>query len=554
MKIFVISLFRLYDSSHEFILKKNDSSLSQIRRLVNLFIDVFVSSYKSSSTFSSLVSSYSTSQFDSLYSTNQLIITSRFNRSFDDSIRSNVNHFFSNNVEKLSKIQDHTAKLFHVSRDNLESRDREKNRSFFFSSRWFDEETRRQLSSRRYRSTFDQINLSLSFYQMQENLFDLFNKQVKQLDSFVFDQSISSRNENTSHITQSREARQKFISQMIEQLRDIMREKIQQIANTSKEYNFITNSNSYSSNEFEIVVNRFKAIDLDFFHFDVFESYESNDITFVHKKTIYREVFTFVQRLNDYAHVINESVVRENLFFCFRDATMTWYLKEIDDFKRKTFRSVSLVEFIDELKARFKMRINKILDKLIAKIFIVKNAKENREATSFLQNIILYAQSTNIFDLQKQFIWAWQQLNVDLRTMMIMSTINTSIQDFIEELKIKRDLWKTILTRRFTFSNRSTNKANKRVEKHRFTSQQQRQHSSYTFYSSRATYVVSYSQYINYSSRQSMQNLNNYNDQFCQAVSSQQVSLQNITFQKRLIITDSTIDNSIDIENRNFFY
>ena len=63
---------------------------------------------------------------------------------------------------------------------------------------------------------------------------------------------------------------------------------------------------------------------------------------------------------------------------------MTWYLKEIDDFKRKTFRSVFLVEFIDELEARFKMRINKTLDKFIAKIFIIKNARKNRETTSFL--------------------------------------------------------------------------------------------------------------------------------------------------------------------------
>ena len=51
-----------------------------------------------------------------------------------------------------------------------------------------------------------------------------------------------------------------------------------------------------------------------------------------------------------------------------------------------------------------------------------------------------------------------------------------------------------------------------------------------------------------------MQNLNNYNDQFRQAISLQQVSLQDITSQRRLIITDSTIDNSIDIENRNLFY
>ena len=51
-----------------------------------------------------------------------------------------------------------------------------------------------------------------------------------------------------------------------------------------------------------------------------------------------------------------------------------------------------------------------------------------------------------------------------------------------------------------------------------------------------------------------MQNLNNYNDQFRQAISMQQVSLQNTTSQRKLIITDSTIDNSIDIENQNLFY
>ena len=158
---------------------------------------------------------------------------------------------------------------------------------------------------------------------MQENLLDLFIKQIKQLDLLVFDQSISLKNENTNHITQSRETRQKFISQIIKQLRDIMRKRIQQIANTSKEYNFITSLNSYSSNEFEIIINRLKAVDFHFFHFDVFESYESNDIIFAHKKAIYREVFIFIRRINDYAHVINEFVVRENLFFCFRDAIMT---------------------------------------------------------------------------------------------------------------------------------------------------------------------------------------------------------------------------------------
>ena len=166
LKVFVVSFSRSYDSLHESILEKKNNSSSQTHRFVNLFNDVFVSFYKSSSIFFSLVNSYSTSQFDNSYFASQLIMINRFNRSFDDSKRSNLNHLFSNNVENLSKTQDNTTELFHASRDNLESRSRERNRSFFFFSRQFDEETRRQFSSRRYKSTFDQINLSLSFYQM----------------------------------------------------------------------------------------------------------------------------------------------------------------------------------------------------------------------------------------------------------------------------------------------------------------------------------------------------------------------------------------------------
>ena len=63
-----------------------------------------------------------------------------------------------------------------------------------------------------------------------------------------------------------------------------------------------------------------------------------------------------------------------------------------------------LTNFFDELKKRFKMRIVKILNKLIIKIFTIKNVKKKREIIKFLQNIILYAQLTNITNLQKQFI------------------------------------------------------------------------------------------------------------------------------------------------------
>ena len=241
-----------------------------------------------------------------------------------------------------------------------------------------------------------------------------------------------------------------FSPNMIDQLRGIMRDEIRQANQTPAEDSLRADratrrqeryrENDQPTPEVTAFGSRFKATDLGFFHPDAPESYGTGNIIFAHKETIYRKVFTFVQRINDYTHIVGDAAVKENLSLCFRGAAMSWYLKEIDEFKRRAFRSLPLVDFTDELEARFKMRISKALVKLTSEAFTAKDAKEDREATSYLQNIILYAQSAGISDLQGQLTWAWQQLDIDLRALVTMPVAGTTVQDFTEELEAKRDL------------------------------------------------------------------------------------------------------------------
>jgi hypothetical protein len=81
--------------------------------------------------------------------------------------------------------------------------------------------------------------------------------------------------------------------------------------------------NKSSQENMDVSSSRFKAPNLDFFHLDALDNYESNNIIFAHKKTIYREVFIFVERVNDYAHVVDEVVVQDNLSLCLCDFAMT---------------------------------------------------------------------------------------------------------------------------------------------------------------------------------------------------------------------------------------
>jgi hypothetical protein len=55
--------------------------------------------------------------------------------------------------------------------------------------------------------------------------------------------------------------------------------------------------------------NRFKTSNLDFFYLNALNNYELNNIIFAYKKTIYREVFIFVERINNYIYVVGEVII-----------------------------------------------------------------------------------------------------------------------------------------------------------------------------------------------------------------------------------------------------
>jgi len=67
--------------------------------------------------------------------------------------------------------------------------------------------------------------------------------------------------------------------------------------------------NEFLQKDTSVSFSRFKTSNLDFFHLDALDSYKLNNIIFAYKKTIYKEVFIFVERTNDYAHVVGEVIV-----------------------------------------------------------------------------------------------------------------------------------------------------------------------------------------------------------------------------------------------------
>ena len=188
----------------------------------------------------------------------------------------------------------------------------------------------------------------------------------------------------------------------------------------------------------------FRAQDLGYFYPDAPESFGPGDVLFALKETIYREVYTFIKRIEDYALMAGEDSVKEHLSTCFCGNALTWYLQELSDFTRRALKTMPLSDFTSALATRFKMNIDKALDKLNQETYSLSDARTNREPQHYIQNVILYSQAAGLQDPHSQLMWAWQHLDVELRSMVLMPKEGTTIQDFSEELDTRKDLWVAI--------------------------------------------------------------------------------------------------------------
>lgn len=109
---------------------------------------------------------------------------------------------------------------------------------------------------------------------------------------------------------------------------------------------------------------------------------------------------------------------------------------------------MGLVDFTDELVTRFKMSIAKAMDRLHSEKYSLNDVAKERELQSYLQNIQLYASASGVEDRHAQLMWAWQNFDVEIRSVVTMPTTSTTVQVFGGELEAKRDLWKAMDERR----------------------------------------------------------------------------------------------------------
>jgi hypothetical protein len=194
----------------------------------------------------------------------------------------------------------------------------------------------------------------------------------------------------------------------------------------------------------------FRADEVGYFDPDL--DADDGDMVTIGKDLWFRDVFLFTDRLKDVA-VIKADAIRSNWTSCLRGTALSWYQDEWEAYD--TWRqTMSLDTIIDELISRFRDPPDKALRKLNSLQFTITSIQEGKKPASYVHQVIRAARNAGFDSHQNQLSFAYDHLQVELRTQIDRPTVNTTVSSFIQQLTNKYINWQELYSlpaRRFAY-------------------------------------------------------------------------------------------------------
>ena len=159
------------------------------------------------------------------------------------------------------------------------------------------------------------------------------------------------------------------------------------------------------------------------------------------KSVYYRDVYAFIERLKDMTPIRGMEKLRTVLPQCFRGSALIWHSTEVSERDKRLYRTAPLEEWYDILTTRFKERTPMALIKMQAARYTMTDAKNRKDPRAYVQNVTRYAKAANLTSVLNQLAMAWNNLDWEFRLHIPEPTADTTLQQFLESLDAKSDMW-----------------------------------------------------------------------------------------------------------------
>ena len=205
------------------------------------------------------------------------------------------------------------------------------------------------------------------------------------------------------------------------------------------------------------------------------------------KHVFYRNIYTFVNRLNDVKSLREKDKRRHIISQCLRNTTLIWHFTELFDVEKEIYRDMSFENWCKMLIKRFKKRASAALNYLQFIKYTLQDVRLRKDSRVFAQNLFKHAKVVSLTFVYNQLILAWNNLDWQFKQHISQFTKNTTIQTFLKQLNNNCDIWFELINSNQNFkrffiskpfyqkiSKRNTNRYfNRSLSKHDFAYQNQ---------------------------------------------------------------------------------
>ena len=180
---------------------------------------------------------------------------------------------------------------------------------------------------------------------------------------------------------------------------------------------------------------------------DFFDSMYDNKSTIiddsidnVDKKTYYRDVNLFIDKIKNIIEIDDSNVFKQNLWICLRDIVFTWWIFELINVEKQLIKFENNVDYwVQLLFTRWKKRSNKTISIVFKKKYNMQNARANKKSREYAQ-IMLRVERFVELSIYNQLLTIYNNINIEFKREIFKLESNTIINSFLTLLKNKKKI------------------------------------------------------------------------------------------------------------------
>lgn len=119
----------------------------------------------------------------------------------------------------------------------------------------------------------------------------------------------------------------------------------------------------------------------------------------------------------------------------------------ITSLKRTALRTFNIDQWITQFTTRFKFTQHEAMNAFVSERYSFNDVRKDRKPSNYIQQMVSNVKDCGFNDVFQQFIWAWRNMDAELRRDIPFPITETTFAQFLSRVNNKKVVWQEIYAR-----------------------------------------------------------------------------------------------------------